>query len=288
MPSSPIDRTSRPDRTPGRLLLPRRRALALMGAGLVCAAGGLLAGCGGGQEEPTYQDVGDGWVSPYDWTAVMTNTQGRKYYYPGGQLSSRVGVDVSDYNGAVDWEAVAADSVEFAFLRIGYRGYTEGGLFEDTQWAANIEGAQAAGLPVGAYFFSSAVDEDEAAEEARYALELLGGRELAHPLAFDQEQVSYSGGRANSLTAAQYTANAQAFCEVVQQAGYQPMVYGNQHHLDMLDLTGTLSAWPVWYAEYDVDEPTGQVDFTYWQYTTAGSVDGIEGSVDLDIQFLTE
>ena len=254
-----------------------------MGAGIVCAAGGLLAGCGSGQNGETSEV--EVWESPYDWTALMTNTQGRKYYYPDGRLSSRTGIDVSDYNGEVDWQAVAGDGIEFAIVRVGYRGYTEGGLFEDGQFAANADGALSAGVPLGAYFFSSAVNEDEAAEEARYVLELLDGRSLSYPIAFDQEQVSSSAGRANNLGGSQYTANAQAFCETIQEAGYQAMVYGNQHHLALLDLD-ELSSYPVWYAEYDVQEPTGQVDFTFWQYSTAGSVDGVEGSVDLDIEFV--
>lgn len=215
----------------------------------------------------------------------MTNAAGRKFYYPGGTLRSRVGIDVSDHNGVIDWQAVADDGIEFAFLRAGYRGYTEGGLFDDARFKENLAGVQAAGIPFGVYFFSSAVSTDEAREEALYALDRLGGAKPGYPVVFDQEKVSDAQGRANRLTGTQYTEHALAFCEEVASAGCQPMIYGNQHYLALLDLE-RLGTRPLWYAEYGVERPTSSFDFNIWQYAVGAPVAGIEGGADLNIQFL--
>lgn len=268
-----------------RDVLTRRDLMRLIGVG--AAAGALLSlgGCGCTPELPP-QEVPpvEPWTSPYDWDALMTNPEGRKYYYPDNVLSSRFGIDVSDYNHTIDWAAVASDGVQFAILRAGYRGYTEGGLFEDEQFAANLQGARENRIPVGAYFFSSAVSAIEAQEEARFVLDLLGDTPLDYPIVYDQEQVPDSAGRANTLASSQYTANAKAFCEAVTAAGYQTMIYGNKHHLSLLHLD-ELADYPLWYAEYGASEPSGHFDFTMWQYSESGTVKGIENGVDLNIFF---
>lgn len=268
-------------------LLTRRRALVAIGTGLTALGLAALAGCGCSNNQ--MQDVPpvEVWTSPYDWSAVMTNPDGRKFYYPDGVLSSKVGIDVSDYDHEIDWAQVAADGIEFAFIRVGYRGYTQGGIMEDEQCAANLQGARANGIPIGVYFFSSAINEAEAQEEARFVLDKLGGMGLEYPIVYDQEQVPDESGRANNLTTAQYTVNAKAFCETVRDAGYQGMIYGNQHHLGQLNLD-ELAAWPIWYAEYGVSVPTGQVAFTVWQYSESGSVAGIDTGVDMNIMFVVE
>ncbi len=280
--------------------LTRRQALTVLGAAGALGAVSAMSGCEEsdyatfiltgevpeieeGSVEPTEET--EVWQSPYDWSAVTSDAKGRKYYYPDGILSSRFGIDVSSYSGTIDWESAAADGVEFAIVRLGYRGYTEGGLFVDDQYEANLFGARAQAVPVGAYFFSSAIDEDEAREEARYALELLDGFELDYPLVYDQETVSELFGRANWLSNNQYTANAQAFCEEVTAAGYEAMIYGNQRYLNKLDLE-VLAPYPIWYAEYGVSAPTDEIDLAIWQYADSGPVAGISGPVDLNIQFL--
>ncbi len=263
----------------------RRHFIGLAGLGITAGALLTLGGCGCTPDLPP-QEVPpvETWTSPYDWNALMTNPEGRKYYYPDNVLSSRLGIDVSDYNHEIDWAAVANDGVQFAILRAGYRGYTEGGLFEDGQFLANLKGARENRIPVGAYFFSSAVSTLEAQEEAHFVLDLLDGAPLEYPIVYDQEQVPDSAGRANTLASSQYTANAKAFCETVTAAGYQAMIYGNKHYLSLLNLE-ELSSYPLWYAEYGVSEPTGHYDFTMWQYTDAGTVSGIENGVDLNILF---
>ena len=266
--------------------LTRRQLLGLAGIGLSAGVLALLDGCGCTPELPPQEvEPVEVWKSPYDWNALMTNPEGRKYYYPDNQLSSRFGIDVSDHNREIDWASVASDGVQFAFIRAGYRGYTEGGLFEDEQFAANLRGAREHGIPVGVYFFSSAVSSLEAEEEARFVLDLLGDVSLEYPVVYDQEQVPDSAGRANKLAGSQYTANAKAFCETVTAAGHQAMVYGNKHHLQLLDLK-ELAAYPLWYAEYGVEEPTGHFDFTIGQYSESGTVKGIENGVDMNILFV--
>jgi GH25 family lysozyme M1 (1,4-beta-N-acetylmuramidase) len=264
----------------------RREVLTALGvAGLAAGAAGLLAGCGDDSKKALDVDPVELWQSPYDWNRVLSDPRGRKYYLPDWQLSSKVGIDVSDYSGEVDWPSVLADGIEFAFLRAGYRGYGSGALVADEQFAANLENARAAQMPIGAYFFSSAVSEAEAVEEAEFVIDALDGMELEYPIVYDQEKVSDAAGRANNLTATQYTANARAFCERVVEAGYQAMVYGNQHQLALMDLNA-LADYPLWYAEYGVSQPSAEVNFTMWQYATDGVVSGIDDGVDLTIQFL--
>lgn len=139
---------------------------------------------------------------------------------------------------------------------------------------------------MSAYFFSQALTEDEAREEAQFALENLRETEAAGAtfvyVAYDHEPVEIEGARANNLSSDQLTANARAFCETIAAAGYAPMLYGNQR--DLLRLASDLrAAYPVWLAEYDVEAPTAPLDFVIWQYTNAGSVPGIPADVDLNV-----
>ena len=202
-------------------------------------------------------------------------------------VPSSVGVDVSQYQGEIDWNKVRASGVEFAIIRLGLRGYgQEGRMREDTCARQNLAGAKAAGLKIGVYFFSQALTEDEAREEAQFALDNLreteaSGATFAY-VAYDHEPVEIEGARANNLSSEQLTANARAFCEAIAAAGYAPMLYGNQR--DLLRLAPELrAAYPVWLAEYDVEVPTAPLDFSIWQYTNAGTVPGIPTDVDLNV-----
>lgn len=196
---------------------------------------------------------------------------------------SRLGVDVSSHQGVIDWEAVAASGVEFAMIRIGFRGYLEGELNEDALARANIEGAQAAGLDVGAYFFSQAISTEEAAIEAAWAVAFLEGYDLELPLVYDWEHVESSKARTADLTDRELlTACAKSFCDVVKAAGRDPMVYFNVYQSrDLYDLAA-LQEYGFWLAQY-----TDGMDFPYavdlWQYTETGAVEGIQGKVDLDL-----
>lgn len=258
-------------------------ASALITCGIMSAAS-----CSRQPKEPTEPQV---WTSPYDWDNVQALTNGYLLYTKDGRAASEAGVDVSEHDGVIDWVAVKAGGADFAMIRVGYRGYGSGAIVGDAYFEENLRGAAEAGLKVGVYFFSQAISADEAREEARYVLDELArvGVSLSYPVVFDQEPISGDAARTDNLTNEQLTANALAFCQAVESAGYTAMIYGNQHDLARLDLAGELAGYDIWYAEYGVGEPTGQVDFNMWQYTASGTVSGIpttEGQVDMNIRFL--
>lgn len=222
--------------------------------------------------------------SPYDWNNLR-NDNGRLAYEDESGVTSRTGIDVSEHQGYIDWNVVAQDGIDFAMIRLGNRGATSGGLSVDDYFAYNLSSAQAAGLDVGVYFFSQATTEQEAVEEAEFVLSNLDGAALDYPIAYDHERIAGVEGRADDLSVEQMTANARAFCERIQQAGYAAMIYGNASDLARYDLDG-LRDYAVWYAEYGVRVPTSDVLFTMWQYSNEGTVAGIETVVDLNIHFV--
>lgn len=202
-----------------------------------------------------------------------------------GDAPSYVGVDVSSYQGEIDWQKAADAGVQFAVIRAGYRGYTEGALHEDECYRQNVEGALAAGLEVGVYFFSQAVNEAEALEEAEFLLELIQDDEITYPVVFDWEKQNEETSRTRETGGDVMTACTVAFCRAVEEAGYLPMVYFSPFKgYTELDLKQLLD-WPFWLAHYTDDwEPTSfRYDFAMWQYTSNGQVDGITGRVDLDL-----
>ena len=216
----------------------------------------------------------------------VTDEKGYMHYYDDGELCSYVGVDVSDFNGYIDWQAVKASGVDFAMLRIGGRGYGEAGnLYDDTYLRDNLRRAKQAGLDVGAYFFSQAVTAEEAEEEAEYALSLLKGTSLDYPLAFDWELIGGDeGARTDNISPEVLTQCARAFCDKIKKAGYTPALYtGSQLAYYKYDLS-QLSDVDIWYAFYN-DTPDFYYNYTIWQYSSAGTVEGIEGNVDLNICF---
>lgn len=221
--------------------------------------------------------------SPYDWDGLV-DEGGRLAYYEDGELASQLGIDVSEHQGWIDWNAVAADGIDFAYVRLGNRGYTEGVVAVDDYFEYNLGAASEAGLDVGVYFFSQAVSADEAREEAQFVIDQLDGRSLDLPIAYDHEQVSADGARANSVDRATMTECAKAFCDAISAAGYSPIIYGNLHDLSRYHLS-QLTEYPLWLAEYDAAVPTAPVRFSMWQYTSSGAVAGIDGPVDLNLRF---
>lgn len=221
-------------------------------------------------------------VNAYALTGFSEDEQGRIQYQQDGH-QARAGIDVSFYQGEIDWQAVAADGVEFAMIRLGYRGYTEGTLQMDRRFEENIRGALEAGLEVGVYFFSQAVTPEEAEEEADFVLKAIEGYDVTYPVAYDWEFITPGkGARTDAMDGQTLTQCAQAFCQTVVRAGYAPLIYFNQD-LGYLtyDLAG-LSEFPFWLAEYN-GAPNFYYGFSLWQYTHSGSVAGIEGSVDWNL-----
>ena len=250
-----------------------------------------LTGCSSGGGDTAESERVLSYVSPYDWDSNLSTEDGRYVYSEDGEVKSRLGIDVSDHQNSVNWAAVAQDGIEFAMLRVGNRGSSEGQLYEDALFADNVLGVQSVGMPFGVYFFSQAVNEDEAREEAQFVLETLSSYglspdSLAYPVVFDQEPVE-GEGRANDLSSDQLTANALAFCQTIEEAGYRPMVYGNQNDMAQRDID-SLEAYPVWYAEYGTAQPSADFDFVMWQYSNSGSVRGIDTEVDLNIYMVDE
>ncbi len=211
------------------------------------------------------------------------------FYWDGEFLRYRdrehlIGIDVSTHQEKIDWQAVADSGVDFAILRAGYRGATEGNIYEDDCFAYNLEGAENAGLMVGVYFFSQAVDPAEAKEEAEYVCDLLGRTKLDLPIFYDWE---YLEGRVPMPGLLPMTECAVAFCEEVRDRGFVPGVYFNQDYgYNYLDLR-ELEDYTLWLAEYG-SIPEFPYLYHMVQYTDSGTVPGIEGPVDLDLLFMQE
>lgn len=210
--------------------------------------------------------------------------QGVKYSFNSdGVLQSNNGgrgIDVSKWNGSIDWKAVKNEGIEFAIIRCGYRGSSAGALIEDPTFRTNIKGAQAAGIKVGIYFFTQAVNEVEAVEEASMAINLAKGYGLSFPIYLDVEG---SNGRGDSISAAQRTANIKAFCGTVQNAGYKAGVYANKTWFNEKINTGSLTNYKIWLAQYAASPTYSATRYDMWQYTSKGRVSGISGNVDLNI-----
>ena len=210
------------------------------------------------------------------------------FYMDGDYLSclttkSVLGIDVSVWQKDIDWEKVKAAGVEFAMIRVGYRGSEQGLLLDDTNAQSNYEGATAAGIQVGAYLFSQAISVEEAEEEAEYLLERIKDWNVEMPVVFDWEYIDDTS-RTAKVDARTLTDCTKAFCEKIKQAGYQPMVYFNANHSFDRIYIRELTDYPFWLARYDtvLDYPY-KVDM--WQYTETGRVPGISGNVDINLFF---
>lgn len=210
------------------------------------------------------------------------------FYMNGDYLSclstpSVLGIDVSVWQKEIDWPQVKAAGVEFAMIRAGWRGSEQGVLAEDEYAQANYAGASAAGIKVGAYFFSQAITPEEAVEEANYLLEIVKDWDITMPLVYDWEFID-NESRTGKMDPRTLTDCAKAFCETVKNAGYTPMIYFNKNQsLEMLYLR-ELTDYRFWLAQYDtVLNYPYKIDM--WQYSETGTVPGITGNVDIDLYF---
>ena len=193
------------------------------------------------------------------------------------------GIDVSKWNKEIDWSRVKNDGVSYAIIRLGYRGSSSGALVEDPYFAYNFSQAKANGIDRGVYFFTQAVTEAEAVEEASMVVALLNGEALSYPVFLDVEG---SGGRADLLDADTRTKNILAFLRTIESAGYDAGVYANKNWFTNKIHTEELSGYAVWLAQYNVTEPDYAGNYHMWQYSSRGSIDGIEGNVDVNQSFL--
>lgn len=212
------------------------------------------------------------------------------FAYKNGYLTciggdSLLGIDVSSHQGVIEWDKVAATDIAFAMVRVGYRGYEVGNICEDTMWKTNLQGARDNGLLVGVYFFSQAINAEEALEEAEFVLELLDGVQLDLPVVFDWEPVGDSARTAH-MDAATLNACTVTYCDAMEAAGYQPMVYFNMDLSSrLLSLTQMQEeGYHFWLAMY-TDRMTYPYRINMWQYSDGGSVPGISGNVDMNLYF---
>ncbi|MFR8011889.1 MAG: glycoside hydrolase family 25 protein [Clostridia bacterium] len=217
-----------------------------------------------------------------EWTST------EQYYNDGQPVASWRGIDVSYAQGDIDFEAVKAAGIDFVIIRVGARGYGSGDFIPDQYFDQNIEAASKAGLDIGVYFYTQAITEEEAIAEAKFVLQKLGEHpnvEITYPVIMDVE--GSDGYRIMEISDEQLNRNVTAFCEVIRQAGYYPMIYADQnfgeYKLDFSSLP-----YDYWMACYRTQNTSFAlwVPFTMWQYTSSGSVAGVSGNVDLDVSLV--
>lgn len=220
----------------------------------------------------------------YDFTKLVCQSNLMKYYEDGKQVSF-VGADISKYQDYVDFVKLKKAGVDFVMLRVGARGYGSGQIVMDDYFLDNIKRATDAGLQVGVYFFSQAITEDEAIEEANLVLANIAEYKITYPVAFDMEHIDNDTARIDSLSKSEKTKITKAFLDTIKNAGYKAMIYGDKEWLlkdiDMSKLT----AYDVWLSQME-DVPDYPYKFTMWQYTTEATIDGIAGYADLNISFI--
>ncbi|MBE5862844.1 MAG: hypothetical protein E7295_08340 [Lachnospiraceae bacterium] len=212
--------------------------------------------------------------------------QGAKYTFgsDGALMTGNgvLGIDVSRWNGSIDWKAVKNSGVSFVIIRCGYRGSSEGALIEDPKFTTNIKGAVNAGLKVGIYFFTQAINEREAVYEASYVIDKIKNYKITYPVFLDVEP---SGGRADKISKETRTNVCKAFCQTIQNAGYTAGIYANKNWLEEKIDVSQLNAYKIWLAQYAA-QPTYTGRYDMWQYKSTGVISGISGNVDLNLSYM--
>lgn len=212
-------------------------------------------------------------------------SSGDYIYYDGDEYTAMQGVDVSFYQGDIDWEQVRAAGISFAMIRAGYRGYQSAAIQVDEKFYQNLNGALAAGLDVGVYFYSQAVTPEEAREEANFVLQLIEGYDISFPIAFDWEHISDDTARTDDIHSDVLTDCCLAFCDTIRNAGYDPIVYFYRslgyHEYEMDRLKG-LDFWFSGTGAY----PDYYYEIAMWQYSYTATVPGIPTNTDLNLYFM--
>lgn len=211
--------------------------------------------------------------------SAVSQEQAQEMFENVGKKS--MGIDVSQHQGKIDWAQVRASGVEFAIIRVGYRGQTAGGIYEDRYFKTNMKGAIANGIKVGVYFYSTAINETEALEEAAWVVKKIAPYSVTYPVVYDFED--FNSKRCANVDGAQATKNALSYLNYVKANGYEPMMYANKNDITKRMSRGSFGC-KFWLAHY-----TEQTDYTgnvnMWQYTSQGSVPGISGGVDMNIAY---
>ncbi|MCR4925484.1 MAG: leucine-rich repeat protein [Clostridiales bacterium] len=225
----------------------------------------------------------NGEVSSYNTEKYIYQEQSGYRYATdlSGKINTYTGVDVSEYQNKIDWATLKNADTDFAYIRLGYRGYLQGQLKPDSEFENNANQASTVGMPFGVYFFTQAVNKAEAIEEADYVVEKLSGYTLKLPVAIDMEDLEANNARAKNLTNSQRTEVLNAFCERIAQRGYYPVLYTNiNYYYHKLDYE-KLGDYDIWFAHYTKDFETRE--YNMWQYSSSGIISGITTAVDLNI-----
>ena len=229
---------------------------------------------------PVYSDVPVSTVN----TDNITSRNGYAFYTENGAVTSYSGIDISEHQGEIDWGKVKGAGIDFAIIRAGYRTYGGGVVTIDENFTDNLRQANAAGIATGVYFFSQATTQEEAIEEADAVLDAISGCDITYPVVYDWELIFDDSARTDDVSVETLADCCIAFCERVKSAGYTPMIYQNKttamHKLDL----PRLKDYDFWLAEYG-DKPTYYYKYDIWQYSSSGTVPGIEGRVDMNISF---
>lgn len=229
---------------------------------------------------PVFADVP---ACSLDMNSLVTRN-GYAFYKENEEITSIAGIDVSEHQGDIDWNAVKNAGIEFAIIRVGYRTYGGGEITLDTTFEQNLKNANAAGIKTGVYFFSQAIDPEEAIEEADAVIDAIRPYNITYPVIFDWELIIGDSARTDTMTVDNLADACISFCERVRSAGYTPMIYQNKNTtMFKLDLP-KLKDYDFWLAEYG-DKPTYYYDYQMWQYSSTGKVPGISGEVDMNISF---
>ena len=272
----------------------------------------LLAGCLGQEPEPTPTPAptptvdphagevevlnpsgGTMWVqeapslTPFGRTATDFNVTDQIPSYAKADLTMRRGIDVSDHQKQIDWQQVADYGIEFAIIRCGYRSYGEGLLNEDSRFRENIQGALDAGLEVGVYFFSQAVNIVEAAEEALFTLDLIEGYDVTLPVFFDWETIDVAAARTDGVPGEVTTECCLEFCRLIDAAGYEAGVYTYLNFAYYRYELDALEGLTIWMGDPGT-KPIFYYDHDFWQYSFTARIPGIEVDVDLDAMYLKD
>lgn len=206
------------------------------------------------------------------------------FYKDKDKTTSIAGIDVSEFQGYIDWKQVKDSGIEFAFIRIGCRTYDDGGIILDNRFKENLYSADRAGIKTGVYFFSQALTVEEAEEEADAVIKAIEPFNITYPVVFDWEIIAEDYARTDAISIEDLSDCCVAFCERIKDAGYTPMIYQNKSTLLFNVDLPRINQYDIWLAEYN-DEPTYHYDFKIWQYASDGHVPGISTDVDMNVSF---
>lgn len=246
-------------------------------------------------KEITIYDIEDGYLTvpyngaadehTYNWEQYLSTSDGL-YKYEDEVYISKLGVDVSSYQKNINWKKVKESGIDFAILRIGYRGYGDSGKISlDPYFERNYQNAKKEGIEIGVYFFSQAITIDEIREEAEFVLNHIDGKDITYPVVFDLEKIKNDTARTDNLTTEEITNMTMEFCKIINDKGYTASIYGNAKTFTTKMNLEQFNDYNKWYADYQ-EKPLYPYEFDIWQYTESGSIPGITGKVDINIQFI--